>query len=59
MDTNDFRSLFTVLVFAIFMGIVWWAYSARRQDSFKDAANVVFEDDEHLIPKNDESSVSR
>ena len=32
----------TVLSFAIFIGIVLWAYSARRKDAFDDAANAPF-----------------
>ena len=46
MDINDLRSLFTVLMFAMFIGIVWWAYSARRQQAFEEAALLPFPDDE-------------
>ena len=45
MDINDLRSLFTVLAFATFVGIVWWAYSARQKHAFDDAANAVLDDD--------------
>ena len=46
MDLIDYRSLFTVLAFASFMGIVWWAWSSRREESFSQAALVPLEDDD-------------
>ncbi|MEW6513174.1 MAG: CcoQ/FixQ family Cbb3-type cytochrome c oxidase assembly chaperone [Pseudomonadota bacterium] len=45
MDINDLRSLFTLLAFAVFIGIVWWAYSARQKHAFDEAANSVLDDD--------------
>ncbi len=45
MDINDLRSLFTVLAFAAFVGIVWWAYSARQKNAFDEAAKSVLDDD--------------
>ena len=50
MDINDLRSLFTVLVFVTFIGIVWWAYSARRKESFDEAARLALEDDDVEVP---------
>ena len=46
MDLNDFRAWHTVLLLAIFIGIVIWAYSKRRKKSFDEAANLPFADDE-------------
>lgn len=46
MDINDLRSIFTVLVGVIFAGIVWWAYSGRRKESFDQAARLVLEEDD-------------
>lgn len=45
MDINDLRSLFTVLSFLAFVGIVWWAYSSRRKDAYEAAARIPLEDD--------------
>lgn len=45
MDINDLRTLFTVLVMLIFVGIVIWAYSAKRKSSFDEAAQLVLDDD--------------
>jgi len=48
MDINDLRSLFTVVAFAMFVGIVWWTYSGRRKQAFEEAALLPFTDDEPL-----------
>ncbi|MDD5247831.1 MAG: cbb3-type cytochrome c oxidase subunit 3 [Rhodocyclaceae bacterium] len=45
MDINDLRSLFTVLSFFAFGGIVWWAYSSRREQAYHEAAMMPLEDD--------------
>ena len=42
---TDARNLFTVLSFLTFIGIVLWAYSARRKGDFEEAANLPFADD--------------
>ena len=46
MDINDIRSLVTVASFLAFLGIVWWAYGARRRDAFDEAARSVLEEDD-------------
>lgn len=45
MDINDLRSVFTVVVLVLFIGIVWWAYSDRRKQAYDLAARSVLEDD--------------
>lgn len=45
MDINDLRALFTVLTVLCFIGIVWWAYSARRKPAYDAAALLPLEDD--------------
>ena len=42
MDINTLRSIVTVLTFAIFLGIVWWAMSCRNQANFDEAAQLPF-----------------
>jgi cytochrome c oxidase cbb3-type subunit 4 len=43
METySTLASIFTVLSFFAFAGIVFWAYSARRKHSFEKAANEPF-----------------
>ena len=45
MDVNDLRSLTTLLMFAVFVGIVVWAWAGHRRARFDDAALVPFMDD--------------
>ena len=45
MDINVLRSVITVVAFLMFIGIVWWAYSAPRQKAFDEAARIPLEDD--------------
>lgn len=42
------HSIWTVLVFVVFIGIVLWAYSGRRKNDFDEAARLVLDDDEPL-----------
>ena len=44
MDINDLRSLLTVLAFAAFIGIVWWAYAPSRRARFERDARLPFEE---------------
>ncbi|MBK9445838.1 MAG: cbb3-type cytochrome c oxidase subunit 3 [Betaproteobacteria bacterium] len=46
MDINDLRSIVTVVSFAMFLGIVWWAYSRGSKQRFDEAANLPFAEDE-------------
>lgn len=46
MELNDLRSLITLLAFLSFLGIVLWAYSARRKPEFARIARSVLEDEE-------------
>ena len=39
------HSIWTVLVFIVFIGIVAWAWSRRQRKSFDEAANLPFMDD--------------
>ncbi len=49
MDINDLRSIFTVLVVITFAGIVVWAYSSKRKDSFDEAARLALDDDDTAV----------
>lgn len=43
-----FHSIWTAVLFLIFIGIVIWAWSRRQKGRFEDAANIPFKDeDEH------------
>ena len=48
-----FHSIWTVLMFILFIGIVVWAWSRRRSGDFAAAAQIPLDDDEsetELIP---------
>ena len=51
MDINDLRSIFTVLAFIAFVGIIWWAYSDRRKQTYDAAAMLPFDDDSQFVPQ--------
>ncbi len=42
---NTLRTIVTVLAFAVFIGIVVWAWSGKRRDRFSEAARIPFEED--------------
>ena len=46
MDINTLRSVITVLSFALFLGIVFWAWSAKRKAAFDEAAQLPFADED-------------
>jgi cytochrome c oxidase cbb3-type subunit 4 len=45
MDINLVRSLMTLVMFCIFVGIVAWAWSGRQRGRFAEAARIPLEDD--------------
>ena len=45
MDINTLRAVVTLASFVTFIGIVWWAWSKRRNADFNEAANLPFEQD--------------
>ncbi len=46
MDINTLRSIITVVAFALFIGIVLWAYSARSKAAFEQAAMLPFDEED-------------
>ncbi|KFZ31822.1 hypothetical protein IDSA_03820 [Pseudidiomarina salinarum] len=46
MDYITWRSFYTVLVFVLFIGVVWWAFSKGRKRRFDDAAKSIFDENE-------------
>ncbi len=45
MDYGTLRGIFTLLIFALFIVIVIWAYSKGRKSSFDKIADSILEDD--------------
>jgi cytochrome c oxidase cbb3-type subunit IV len=46
MDINTLRSIATLICFALFIGIVWWAYRGKNTERFNEAAMLPFALDE-------------
>lgn len=49
MDYATSGSIYTVLVFVSFIGIVLWAYSKKSKANFDEAERLIFDDE----PKQD------
>ena len=45
MDLTLFKSIWTVVVMVVFIGIVLWAWSGKRKQGFDEAANIPFNED--------------
>lgn len=45
MNYSDLGSVTTVVMMAVFIGIVLWAWSGKRREDFDAAARVPFEED--------------
>jgi cytochrome c oxidase cbb3-type subunit 4 len=45
MDVNELRTALLVINFAVFIGIVVWAYSRKRKQRFDEAARLALDDD--------------
>jgi cytochrome c oxidase cbb3-type subunit 4 len=46
MDQAIIGSIFTVIVFVAFIGVVYWAFTSRNKERFDEAANLVFADED-------------
>lgn len=57
MDIDIAREIVTVLAFASFLGIVWWAYSGRRKQRFEEASLLVFDDEERAGSKANQQGI--
>lgn len=44
MGINSLRTVITVLAFIAFVGIVVWAWNAKRKSSFEEAAQLPFDE---------------
>jgi len=46
------RGAITVSLFALFIALIVWAWSPRRRKDFAEAANLVFDENDHVgMPK--------
>ena len=51
MDMGTFRGLFTVVMIVLFVGLVLWAYSSKRKQTFDAAAQLPLEEHGDKPPK--------
>jgi len=42
---SGIQMLWTIVAFALFVGIVIWAWSSKRDSEFHEAENLIFEED--------------
>ena len=52
MDLNEIRSWYTVVLFAVFIGIVLWAWSGKSKRRFNEASQLPFNEVEHPLENN-------
>ena len=50
IDMGFVRGLITLLTFAVFLGITWWAYHKNNRARFDDDAMLPFREDEEIAP---------
>jgi len=58
IDLNDIRAWHTVILLAVFVGIIAWAYSKGRRTAFDEAANLPFADHDMHVKTIDEEKQS-
>ena len=52
---SSIQSLWTLVAFIVFVGIVIWAWSSKRDHEFDEAAHLIF--DENEKPDNHQSKL--
>jgi cytochrome c oxidase cbb3-type subunit IV len=48
MDTGFLQSIWTVIAFVFFVGVVIWAWSGKRKKKFDAAARMALDDDKSV-----------
>jgi len=48
MDASILQTIWTVIAFVFFVGVLFWALSGRRKNDFDKAARMALDDDEAL-----------
>lgn len=59
MRGGDWHIVWTLLLMAAFVGIVYWAWSSRRRKDFAEAANLPLEEDDRSHRSTSENEESR
>ena len=53
MDSGTISGIVTAVFVAVFIGIVWWAYSKGNKQHFEDAAKLPFSEDDSPAKQGD------
>lgn len=48
MSVSLIQTVWTVVAFVIFVGVVIWAWSSRRKEAFDKAARMALDDDKPI-----------
>ena len=59
LDIGLVRGILSVVVFAAFMGLVFWAYSGRKKKDFEEASRLPLEDDAVLTSGSNSNHTSK
>lgn len=46
VDINTIRGVLTIILMIAFLGVVAWAWSSKRKETFKEASLLPLEEDE-------------
>ncbi|MFB9134166.1 CcoQ/FixQ family Cbb3-type cytochrome c oxidase assembly chaperone [Vibrio sp. AK197] len=46
MDIGTIHSIWTIVLFVSFIGVVWWAFGKSRKARFEEDANMIFADEQ-------------
>jgi cytochrome c oxidase cbb3-type subunit 4 len=55
MDINILRAAILLILIFSFLGLWAWAWSSKRKKAFTDASMLPLEEDQGVIPSNDET----
>lgn len=50
MNAGNLSGVMTILAFVAFLGVVYWAFGAKRKADFDAAARLPLEDDQPTTP---------
>ena len=59
LDIGLVRGILSVVIFAAFLGLVFWAYSGRRKKDFDEASRLPLEDDAVVNSGNHSNNTSK
>ena len=58
MDINTIRGVLTIVLIIAFLGLVVWAWSSKRKETFDKLSQMPLEEDNGQAPEDDSRSKS-